>query len=142
MELKHGKAISGGRELTEDELKDLAHEQLASLREAFSAKGPRRGDKTDDTMSRRLADELRLVQRMLELVEAEMDRKGQHVAAREIEKGEEAIEDIADIVEADDRCEALEDVHEDIARRITRRALDGSGSPCDNRRPSILRKVN
>ena len=134
MELLHGKAIEGGRPLTEAELETLARDQLEVLRQSFSAKP--RAEKTDDVLSLRLAEELRLVSRMLELVENRVSP----AAAKEIETAEDAIDDLADIVEAEDPCDALENVGSDLARRITRRSLDGSGGPCDNRRPSILRK--
>ncbi len=134
MELLHGKAIAGGRPLTEAELETLARDQLEVLRQSFSAKP--NVEKTDDVLSLRLAEELRLVSRMLELVENRVSP----AAAKEIETAEDAIDDLADIVEAEDPCDALENVGSDLARRITRRSLDGSGGPCDNRRPSILRK--
>lgn len=134
MELLHGKAIAGGRPLSEAELETLARDQIEVLRRSFSAKT--QVGKTDDVLSLRLGEELRLVSRMLELVENRVSP----AAAKEIETAEDAIDDLADIVEAEDPCDALENVGSDLARRITRRSLDGSGGPCNNRRPSILRK--
>ncbi len=133
----HGKAMFGGREITEQEMDDLAREQLKALQDSFSKQGA--SEKTDDVLSRRLAEELRLVKRMLELAE---ERVRDPQAKRELQRSEDAIEDLAEVVEADDRCEAINDIDEDIARRMTRRAMDGSGTPCDNRRPSILRKTD
>ena len=140
MDMNFGKAISGGQPLSDDELETRARDQISALVDSF-AKAPE-NEKTTDVLSRRLAEELRLVQRMLELVEQNMKSKGNHEAAKEIQRTEEAIEDIAEVVEADDRCDAIEDVDEDLARRLTRRAMDGRGTPCDNRRPSIRRKVS
>ena len=106
------------------------------LRESFSSKPEI--EKTDDIVKLRLAEELRLVSRMLEMVESRVAPD----AAREIERAEDAIEDVADIVEADDPCDAIETVDPDLARRITRRSLGGEAGPCDNRRPPsrILKK--
>ena len=134
MEILHGKAIEGGRPLTEAELETLARDQLEILRQSFSAKPALA--KTDDVLSLRLAEELRLVSRMLDMLESRVSPE----AAKQIDTAEDAIDDIADIVEADDPCDAMATVDSDLARRITRRSLDGSGGPCDNRRPSILRK--
>ncbi|MGB3753703.1 MAG: hypothetical protein WA954_07375 [Parerythrobacter sp.] len=132
----HGKALFGGREITEQEMDDLAREQLEALRGSFTKA---KGAVTDDTLSQRLAEELRLVKRMLELAEMGVQNP---VAKRELQRSEDAIEDLAEVVEAEDRCDAIGNIDEDIARRMTRRALDGSGTPCDNRRPSILRKTD
>ena len=134
MEMTHGKAIAGGRPLSADELETMARDQLQSLRDSFAAK-PQIA-KTDDLISQRLAEELRLVSRMIEMVENRVSKQ----AAQELERAEDAIDDLADVVEADDKCDAVGTIDPDLARRITRRSLDGSAAPCDNRRPSILRK--
>ena len=133
MSFLYGKAIEGGRPLNEDELKGLAREQLQALRESFKSKAP--VEKTDDVLKQRLAEELRLVRRMIDLVEEQL----QGAAARQLRDSEEAIEDIADVVDADDPCEAIENIGPDLGRRLTRRSLSGDAGPCDNRRPSILR---
>ena len=135
MELLHGKAIEGGRPLTEAELETLARDQLQVLRDTFSRLP---AEKTDDVVSLRLAEELRLVARMIDMLEKRVSPD----AARELDKAEHAIEDLAEIVEADDPCDAIEQIDPDIARRITRRSLGGEAAPCDNRRPPsrILKK--
>ena len=106
----------------------------------FAARPER--EKTDDLLSVRLAEELRLVARMLDLLEDQATAKGDTAAARNLHDAEEAVEDVAEVIEADDRCEAVEDVGSDMARRLLRRSLDGETGPCDKRRPSILRKVD
>lgn len=139
MSMNFGKAISGGRPLDDEEINNLARDQLSVLRKSLVKKPY--SDKTDDIISQRLAEELRLVARMLEMVEKDMVARGNHQAAKQISQSEEVIEDIAEVVEANDKCEAIEHVDGNIGRRLIRRALDGSGTPCDNRRISILKKM-
>ena len=134
MTFLHGKAIEGGRPLTDSEVRDLAREQLQVLRETFSRKPEL--DKTADVLKLRLAEELRLVQRMIDLVESELGG----AQAKQLQASEDAIEDIAEVIEAEDPCDAIQTVDPDLGRRLTRRALSGEAAPCDNRRPSILRK--
>ncbi len=131
-----GKAISGGRPLTKDELDGLAKDQLAALRQAFTRHPAL--EKTDDAMDLRVAEELRLVERMLEMVEA---RVADPAAKKSLQQSEDMIEDLATIVEADDPCEALSRVDPDLGRRLTRRSLNGEAGPCDNRKPIDLRKL-
>ncbi|TMM48848.1 hypothetical protein [Qipengyuania marisflavi] len=127
-----GKAISGGTPLDSAEIESLATTHLSALREAMRRPEV---EKSGDVLDQRLGEELRLVQRMLEMIEADMRRRGDKIAADAIEQSEEAIEDLADIVEAEDRCDAIATADEDMARRMTRRSLDGGAVPCDNRRP-------
>lgn len=133
-----GKAIEGGTPLSDDEVGRLAEEHLRELKRSFSK--PNSTARTQDELSRRLAEELRLVARMIDLLEQDMLAKGDSTAAQALERSEEAIEDVAEVIEAEDGCDALEDINPDMARRLTRRSIDGEPGPCDNRRPSILRK--
>lgn len=127
----HGKAISGGRALSEEELEGLAVQHFTAMQETFAAQPAI--EKTDDVLSLRLGEELRLVKRMLELAQAEMERVGKPAAAKALQQSEDAIEDIAEVIEADDRCDAVEAIDPDLARRLTRRSIDGPAPPCDNR---------
>ena len=65
--MMHSDAIAGGRPLSDTELETLAHDQLVSLRQTFAARPTLA--KTDDLVSQRLAEELRLVSRMIELAQ-------------------------------------------------------------------------
>ncbi|RDC60581.1 hypothetical protein HME9302_01793 [Alteripontixanthobacter maritimus] len=137
MSFQYAKAISGGTPIDDDEMERLAQTHLQALRESFRPQIV--VEKSQDVMEHRLAEELRLVARMLDLVEQELRDKGNTRGADEIQRSEDAIEDLAEMVEADDRCDALENIDSDRARRLTRRSFDGTGGPCDNRRPSILK---
>lgn len=135
--MTYGKAISGGRPLTEDELEGMAVQQLDALRQVF-AQHPALG-KTDDVLDLRLAEELRLVERMLELVEAQVNSPA---AKKSLQQSADMLDDVAKIIEAGDGCEAIGRVDEDMGRRLTRRSMDDTAGPCDNRRPINLRKLD
>ena len=125
------KAISGGKPLTDTELENVARDTLRQLKDSFVKADVGR---TQDVLSQRLAEELRLVSRMLDMLKEENRRSGRVQAAKSLHRAEEAVDDVADVVEADDRCAALDDIDNDMARRLTRRSLYGEAGPCDNRR--------
>lgn len=129
MTYQHGKAIQGGTPLTPQELDTLAQDQIEALRSTLKRFAPRR--KSKDVLNQRLAEEMRLVQRMLELLEDEARRRGDNRTAKSVERAEDALSDIAEIVEADDRCEAMGDIDETMARRLKRRSIEGRDGPCD-----------
>lgn len=130
MVYQNAKALEGGTPLTPEELDTLAVDQIAALRDTLKRYAPRR--KSDDVLNQRLAEELRLVQRMLEFLEADASKRGDRAGAKQLERAEEVIEDIADVVEADDRCEAMGDIAEDMARRLKRRSIEGGDGPCNS----------
>lgn len=131
MTYQFGKAIDGGTPLTQEELDKLAADQIAALKQSLVPF--KRPEKSDDVLDQRLSEELRLAQRILEMLESEARRRGDTEAANALDKAEDAIEDVADIIEADDRCEAIETVDDDMARRLTRKSIDGEPGPCHNR---------
>ena len=124
-----GKAIEGGTPLSAEELDTLARDQIAALKQTLAQRIPVR--KSRQLMDHRLAEELRLAARVLDLLEKDARRRGDRDAEKVLSHVEEAVDDVAEIIEAEDRCEALEKVDADMARRIRRRSLDGDGSPCD-----------
>ena len=139
MTYENGKAISGGAPLSQDEIDGLARQQLDALRKAFG--GRYQGTKSDNLLDQRLAEEMRLVQRMLEMVENAMRQRQQYDAANAIERAEDAIEDIADVVEAGDRCAAIGTIDPAIARRLNRAGLDDNGKPCASKKRLLQREA-
>ena len=104
-----------------------AHDQFLRLREAFPH--PKGADRTTDLLSLRLAEELRLLQRVIEMVERGLSG----AEAKALRRTEAAIEDIADVVEAREPCDAIQTIDPDMARRLARRTIDGKDSPCEKR---------
>lgn len=128
----YGKAVSGGNPITEEQARSLEAEHLHALREHYRSKTP--FTPSNNVLDQRVAEEMELVQRQLELVQSELKRRGfGGTLAERLEKAEDALDDLADIVGADDKCEGIARAAPELKRRLNRRALDGRPSPCDNR---------
>ena len=74
--------------------------------------------RTDDPLDRRLAEELAYARRLLEQTEAELKRRGLGTAA--VAEAETVIGDVAQVVEAKDRCEGVAMASAPVRRRLTR----------------------
>ncbi|WP_336986099.1 hypothetical protein [Altererythrobacter aquiaggeris] len=125
------KAFSGGRAVTQEDIRALPAQQLSAMREFFRKPDLER---TDDVIEQRLSEDLEGVKRMLENLDHELN--GRADLCRQLDHAGDAIEDIADIVGAADKCEAIGQSDDEMKRRILRRSLDGSGMPCDNQTSS------
>lgn len=124
-----GKAVSGGRPVDEKAIRAMRSEELARLK-AQLGRPPIK--KTDDMLSRRLAEELDYAKRLLEAVESELARRGMPPAsAQKIRTAEAMLDDLAQIVEAENPCEGVRQTRtEEMRRRLLRRDPDGSEPPC------------
>lgn len=129
MAYEHGKAIFGGRELTADELRELPRAQFEAIRDAIFKKAEL--EKSDDAIDLRLAEELKSAKRLVESVQDEVGHGSDQ--AKRLDAAEDLIEDIAEIIEAKDDCEAIAQSDDDLKRRLLRRSIDGHGTKCDNR---------
>ncbi len=128
MAFEFGKSIFGGRELSAEELQRIPQEELEAIRGRYTVPEP--VEKTSDAIDLRLAEELQTAKRMVESVKAELDRRSsQHDV---LDRADDLIEDVAEIIEAANECEAIEKTDPDLRRRLTRRSLDGAGTRCDN----------
>ena len=130
--MKHqnlGKAISGGTPVGADEIARMTAEYLAELKARLS---PLPIAKTEDVLSQRVAEELAYTQRLLEIVEAELARRGVGgPAVARVEEAEQLLGDLSQVMEARDRCEGVGRVATpDLKRRLLRRGLDGKAPPC------------
>ena len=131
MTFSFGKAISGGRPIDADEARQLEVEHLHALRDHYRARVPLKP--SENLLDERIAEEVEMVARQLELLEAELKRRGNPALAERLDKAEHRLEDLARIVGADDKCEGIGRAEPELKRRLNRRALDGSASPCENR---------
>jgi hypothetical protein len=131
-----GKAISGGRPVDAEEMARLTQDQLADLKTQLSKPAL---EKTDDELSRRIAQEVDYSRRLLEQVEAELRRRNGLIAdsgatLRRVEEAEEILEDLAAIVDAKNRCEAIKRARPGgVQARLLRRSIDGTGAVCDDK---------
>lgn len=132
MGFQHGKAIFGGRELSADELRELPRAQFEAIRDSLYKKAEI--EKSDDLIDQRIAEELRSAKRLVESVQEELNQ--QSAQAKRLDAAEDLIEEIADIVEAQDDCEAISQSDDDLKRRLLRRSIDGVGTRCDNQSDS------
>lgn len=101
----HGKALTAGAPNTEEQARALKVEHLRTLREHYRAHAPLKP--TDDVLDQRVAEEMELVKRQIERVEGELKRRGPPgggALAERLAQAEDAIEDLAEIVGADDKC--------------------------------------
>ncbi len=134
-----GKAISGGTPITEDQIRALTRDQLVVLRERLA---PRPLEKTDDELSLRLAEEIDYSRRILEHVEGELGRRQKDPRAvdramQQIDEAESILDDVADIVEAKNRCEAVQNSKSaPVKRRLLRKPFDGRPDVCPGIEPT------
>ena len=129
MNFEFGKSIFGGREMTPEELQRIPQEELEAIRGRYTLPEP--VEKTSDTIDQRLAEELQSAKRMVEAVKNELDRRSAKFAV--LDEADDLVEDVANIIEAADECEAISKTDPDLRRRLTRRSLNGDGTRCDDR---------
>ena len=129
MTYQFGKAVMGGTPIGPDDVRRIAVSHLERLKSLYSRPLP---EATDDLLDLRIAEELDHVKRMLEMIEAEVGRRVPNAAAP-LASAETIIGDLAAIVQAKDRCEALAGTTPDLKRRLSRRTDDGATTVCDNR---------
>ncbi|WP_425230091.1 hypothetical protein [Sphingomonas sp.] len=123
MTYQFGKAVSGGRPITTDEIRDLQVEQLQALRRQLARPEP-----TADPLDRRLAEELGYSERLLAMAEDELKRRGGPPAVvRALHEAATVVEDVAGVVEAKDRCEGVQRASPEVKRRLLRDGAAGNG---------------
>lgn len=119
-----GKAVAGGTPLTDAELARAASDQIAEMKMRLSRPAPMR---TMDILMLRLAEELDYAHRLLDGVEAEMERRaglGDGPLRRQVAEANAILEDVAAIVAADDREAAIAYARsESVRRRLLRGSL-------------------
>ncbi len=118
-----GKAVAGGTPLTPEEMALATRDQLSDMKARLGRPASAR---TGDSLMLRLAEELDYAHRLLEGVEAEMERRaalGDGPLRRQVSDADRIIEDVAAIVAAGDRRAAIANVRSDEMRR---RLLRGS----------------
>ncbi|QTD55993.1 hypothetical protein [Parasphingorhabdus cellanae] len=125
-----GKAVSGGTPVTEDEIRKMRIDDLLTLRESFSKPKQK---KSDDPVDQRVSEELDFAKRLLEIIEAEIEARGMPASTvKKLERVEDMLEDLSDIVESDDKCESVKAAKsEDLSRRMQRSDLYGKNPICD-----------
>ncbi len=125
-----GKAMSGGTPVTADEIRKMRMNDLLALQESFAKPKLK---KSDDPVDQRVAEELDFAKRLLEIVESEIEARGVPASTvKKLEKVEDMLEDLSDIVEAEDKCEGVKAAKsEDLSRRMQRKDLFGENPICD-----------
>lgn len=131
MTVPFGKALSGGRPVNVDKARELKVEHLQALREHYRARAPLKP--SNNVLDKRVAEEMEMAARQLELVEAELKRRGNPVLADQLDRVEHRLADLARIVGADDKCEGVARAEADLKRRLNRRTPDGRTSFCEKR---------
>ena len=139
-----GKAIAGGRPIEAGEMERLTENQLADLKTRLSRPSVER---TDDELSRRIAQEVDYSRRLLEQVEMELRRRHGLLAdpgatLRRVEEAEAILEDVSTIVDAKNRCEAIRQTKSGgVQARLLRRGVGGSADICADDRDRPRRRL-
>ena len=115
MSYQFGKAVFGGKPVSEDAVRDLEVERLQAMWRQL-----RRPTPSDDPLDQRLGEELAYAQRLLALAEAELKRRGLATVLREVEEADAVIGDVAGVVEAKDPCEGVARASAPVKRRLLR----------------------
>ena len=124
-----GKAISGGTSIDADEVARMQVDDLMAAKARWIVTPL---EKTDDILSQRVSEELDYTKRLLETVETRLAGCGASGAAiAQVEEAEEMLGDLSKIVDAKDRCAAVDRVKTpSLKRRLLRRDVDGESSVC------------
>lgn len=119
-----GKAVAGGTPLSAEEMALSVSNQIAEMKERLARPAP---TLTEDPLMLRLAEELDYAHRLLEGVEAEMERRaalGDGPLRRQVSEADRIVTDVAEIIAAGDRRAAIASVRsDDMRRRLLRSSL-------------------
>ena len=100
------------------DVRAMRADELHALRAKLARPEP-----TDNLLDRRLAEELTYTQRLLEMAEGELKRRGGSAGViAQLHEAETVVEDVAGVVEAKDRCAGVERASPEVRRRLTRKA--------------------
>lgn len=128
-----GKALSGGHPVSEQEIRMLTQDQLLMMKARLS---PPPIEKSENQLSLRLAQELDYSRRLLEQVEGELRERNcsgpmDRQILGQVQAAEEIIQNVSTIVDAKNRCEAVQRSESpEIRKRLLRKNVDGSDAVC------------